>query len=44
MLNLSCPVILSAAKNLAIVAYNKQNSRFFASLKMTGEEVFSINK
>ena len=38
------PVILSKTKNPAFMAHIKQKSRFFAALRMTGEEVFGINK
>ena len=38
------PVILSKTKNLAFMAYIKQKSGFFAALRMTGVEVFDINK
>ena len=44
MLNLSCPVILSETKNPVFMVNRTQKSGFFATLRMTGEEVFGINK
>ena len=44
MLNLSCPVILSAAKDPVFMVFSTQKSEFFATFRMTGEEVFGINK
>ena len=44
MLNLSCPVILSEAKNPVFMVISTQKSGFFAALRMMGVEVFGINK
>ena len=44
MLNLSYPVILSAAKNPDFCVLINIKSGFFAALRMTGVEVFGINK
>ena len=44
MLNLSCPVILSAAKNPVFMVISTQKSGVFAALRMMGVEVFGVNK
>ncbi len=44
MLNLSYPVILSAAKNPEFCVLITIKTGFFSALIMTGVEVFSINK
>ena len=38
------PVILSAAKNPVFMVISRQRSGFFAALRITGVEVFNINK